>query len=258
MIGTFRPDRSSRPVLTWIAAAATAALLLALLGSSQGATQSGAATASLRDLARRLQEQTHYEFTSLKEQGSSLTDVARSASVVGLGRIVDVREGYRFDLGPLTDGGRAYERYMLIVIDPEKLLKGSDLLGTSGLVYVARPWSPAFPIERMRTGLSEAAEKVVFILTPAQLGSGLVDEYAGRQQDDAVFQPSQASTLLGVDLQRKIGFPLMTDELLDASAPNLDAVARVGAPVERFTTIKLHVEPNTDASNPGEPDVPGQ
>jgi hypothetical protein len=252
--------RSSR-LLPRIAYAAAAALLLgALLWSSNEGANPHIHAGSLRDLARGLQQQTHFEFQSLKERGQSLGQVLTTSTVVGVGRIVDIREGYRVDVGPLTDGGRAYERHMLIVIEPERLLKGGGNLGSSGLVYVSRPWSPAYPLERMRAALSGAAQKVAFFLTPAQLdlGAGLVDEFAGRQQDDRLFWPTQASTLLGVDMQQRIAFPLMTDELLETSKQNKDPLARAGVSVQGFTTVKVHVEPDIDESNPGEPEVPEQ
>jgi hypothetical protein len=245
-----RLPRASLLVAVVAALAALAATVMPLSAGGDVTSKTG----SLRDLGRAFQTQTLYEFDTLAEHGEGLDEIAAASSVVGIGRIVDVREGYKVDLGPLMDGGRAYERHMLIVVEPQSLLKGADGLGSSGLVHISQPWSPAYPLDETRAAMHGAAEKVAFFLTPADLPSdGVVDEFAGREQDDAVFSPTQVSTVLGVDLQRKLAFPLLTDEMLERSDANVRMLSRAGAPVRGFTTIRLGVKPH-QGSHPGEPE----
>jgi hypothetical protein len=142
---------------------------------------------------------------------------------------------------------------MLIVVEPENLVKGAEALGSSGLVYISQPWSPAYPLGRTRAAMNGAAEKVVFFLTPSELASeGIVDEFAGREPDDSLFSPTLVSTVLGVDLQRRMAFPLLTDELLDRSDVNIQAFSHAGTSIRGFTTIRLDSHAAHDEPHPGE------
>lgn len=249
--------RLPRAALLVALMAAVAALAATVMPPSAGGDVTSK-TGSLRDLGRGFQMQTLYEFDTLAEQGTGLDEIAAASSVVGVGRIVDVREGYKVDLGPLTDGGRFYERHMLIVVEPQRLLKGADSLGSSGLVHISQPWSPAYSLDETRAAMDGAAEQVAFFLTPSDLPSdGVVDEFAGRGEDDAVFSPTHVSTVMGVDLQRKLAFPLLTDETLERSDANVRTLSRAGAPVRGFTTIRLGVKPH-QGSHPGEPETSEQ
>lgn len=85
----------------------------------------------------------------------------------------------------------------------------------------------------------------------------IADEFAGRERDDPVYWPSHPSTLLAVDASTGSAFPLLTDEQIEDSPANLEAMASLGAHVDHYTVVnQRHTLIVPEPGQPEEPDPP--
>lgn len=198
-------------------------------GGSRDATQNR----SLASFAAEIQSYTQLDFEHLADLGLTLQDVAGKADVVGTGRIVDIRLGY--------EEGDALQ-HMFLVVQPDRLASGETLLGESGEVLVDRNAPPvdretgSRGIEELREIVVGSPERVAFMLspTPPSTYANSPNEYAGRAKDDPIFWPTHPSSLFALDEQGGVAYPLVTDEKLEDSPANLDALEQLGATVDSF------------------------
>jgi hypothetical protein len=195
----------------------------------------------LADLAGRLQQQTEFSFPTLDVLSENLTDVADRSTVVGSGQLVDIRDGYQVDQGQFADGTIDYADHMLLVIRPDLVTKGQEHLGSSGLVYVDESRAPYIDPTELAAGLGDEDHQVGFFLTPVIFpppNGNLVNEYQGRSDDDPIYWPTTPSTLIAIDSNADVGFPLLTDENMAESSGNLSAMQQVGEPVDTLTAVE--------------------
>lgn len=218
-----------------------ASTVLAAVMSACGTSESSDphAPTSLSEAAVKIQLGSASDYEELATAKQTLFDIARQSDVVGVGEIVDVREGYR---EKITGGEPIELQRMLFVIQPLRLLKGADALGASGQVFIDHD-APPLDVQtgsRGIDGIRKAAvgSRVVFLLSPGpDRGSGeRLDEFAGRAQDDPLFLPTHPASFLGIDAERRIAFPLLTDEKIVSDRGNLQPFAELRTSVERFST----------------------
>lgn len=217
----------------------------------------------IAEVAAMYQRNVGLEVVPLGEQGTyrDLEDVLAASAVAGRGHIVDARLGYSLEHGVFEDGTRDLERRLLLVIEPVELVKRTDQLGTSGLVYVSLPWSDAYDLDAFRTAATSTSDQVVFFLTPVVFESWqtIVDEFAGREKDDPVYWPTNPLTLLGVDSSASVAMPLLSGgEGIEPTPTNLAVLDSLGAAVNNFTTAPLEIEsvPDPNPDDLEEEDVP--
>lgn len=196
-----------------------------------------------------MQRSASFDFDTLASNGESLRDLVKQSAVSGTGRIVDVRLGYQLKLGAGGPEAEAdYLQRMFVVIKPEELLAGKDLLGSSGDVLVDLP-APAVDvttgdrgIAQIRSDAVRSEAQVAFMLTPEAppvTDAARVNEFAGREDDDPLLVPVHPSAVLGVE--DGAAFPLLTTEKLQESQANLGALGDLGAKAGRFTTVKSQI-----------------
>jgi hypothetical protein len=211
---------------------------------------------SLSGLAAEIKGYSLLDFDHLADQGLTLSNVADASDLVGIGRIVDVRAAWK-EVEPNPGGGSPDELlHMYLVIEPDRLARGGELLGRSGEVLVDEI---APPVDRKAGDIAEqqrdaiaaireatvgSPERVAFMLSSWPPGSSVVppppveevvtDEFAGRKSDDPVFAPTQPSSLIVLDERTGVAYPLTTDEKFDESPGNLDALEQLGAKVDHF------------------------
>lgn len=260
-----RTRRRRRVGLGLAAAVSVVVGAVSVLGQGSGPVDGGNdesiedVAGSIEDVAVMMQRVTSYDFDPLSAQGRSLEDLADASAVVGRGRLVDVRLGYSIDYGKFADGTPVKDRKVLLVIEPSELTKGKDQLGSSGLVFVAQPWSDAYDLDAFRSGATSSGGEVAFFLTPVVFDQGqqIAEEFAGRERDDPVYVPSHPSALLAMESSSGSAFPLLTDEQIKASPVNLEAMADIGAQVDRFTVVTTsHTHGVPGPSQPEEPETP--
>lgn len=191
---------------------------------------------TLSGLASNLQATYAAEFEHLADQGETLRDVVASSTVAGTGRIVDVRLAYT---EPPVQGG---VEHMLLVIKPNELASGAEVLGTSGHVLI-----DAFPPQvnhegvrpgwdQLRNNALNSQGQVAFMLTPTPPSwyEKSPDPYEGRATDDPIFVPTHPSAFFGFDETSGVAFPLMSDENLQEVSGNIETMKSLGADVDRF------------------------
>lgn len=182
---------------------------------------------SLREFRQTLSSYSSADFTSLAAADLSLEDVEREARIVGIGRISDVRLAYEDDDGL---------QHMYIVIEPESIEKGSDDLGTSGEVLIDEIAPPLDVqtgdrgLDQLREQVTASPERVAFLLSPAPD----VDSDQGKATDDPVLEAAQPSSVVAINEDTGVAFPLLTDEKIRNSAENLGPLDELGAEVDRF------------------------
>lgn len=202
---------------------------------------------SLHKAARTLQLAAVLDYDELAATGSTLDDVAVKADIVGIGRIVDIRLGYREQIGVGGPESQLEElQQMLVVIDPEKLAKGSELLGSSGQVFLDRA-APPFDLQTGDTGIEElrdaavnSQERVAFMLAvkpPPSEGTARLDEFEGRAPDDPLLWPAHPSAVLGLDEGSASAYPVLTTEDIADTSQNLAPLNALGAEVDGFSTL---------------------
>ena len=213
--------------------------LLSGCGSSQEADPSRGEEASLRNVAAVFQSISALDYEPLAAEGSSLEDVARQSDVVGAGRIVDVRLGYTETIG----GGEASElQHMLIVVEPDRVTTGTDLLGQSGRVFVDQAAPPIDAetgtrhVEELRAEAVASQERVAFMLDRVPDGAldNPTDEFEGRSKDDPLLWATHPASFLAADEAEKVAYPLLVDESIQTTDENLRPVHDLGIDVERF------------------------
>ncbi len=225
-----------------LALGATLALGLLLFGSSDN---TGGADQPDAELAGLLQKSVSYDYYTLEEEGFTLTDVAAKADVVGVGRFVDVRPGPQHKLPGGTPEEEEVLSRVLLVIKPDRLSEGAGLLGKSGLVFIDQP-APSVDAETGSTGISELKEaavaspdRVAFMLTiepPPFEGTQLVDEFAGRSEDDPLLELTHPTSLLSLDETQRIASPLMVAEEIADKAANVKPIADLETNIDGFST----------------------
>jgi hypothetical protein len=241
-----------------LAATATVAVSGVLAFSLVGNQSTSRGDVPIAEVAAMFQRQVALDFDPLAAQGKSLSDVLASSALAGRGQIIDARLGYSIEHGVFTDGTRDLERRLLLVIEPEELTKGQDQLGSSGLVYVSVPWSDAYDLEAFKASATSTSDQIVFLLTPVVFESwqNVVDEFAGRENDDPVYWSTHPSSLLGVDSAAGVAMPILTDEVIEPTPANLDLLDSLGAPVNSLTTAPAAIEGVPDPDHPEEEDAP--
>jgi hypothetical protein len=205
----------------------------------------GQADATLRDVAATIQASSAADYEHLADRGWTLQTVAADqAEIVGIGRVVEVREAYR-EVDRFASGFVDYYPHLLLVIEPQRLAKGADLLGDSGLVmvdiqhpYLSRDQAlEARALEQLRNAVASSDERVALMLDQkprAAMGSEIVDEFAGRAPDDPLLWPAHPSSLFGLDEERGIAFSMTTDEVPDNVGGNVGQLRELGATIDRF------------------------
>jgi hypothetical protein len=253
-----RSRRTRRRIAAGVAATAAVAVGSVLAFSLLGGPSTTRQDVPIAEVASMFQHFVVFDFDPLAATGQSLNDVLESSAVAGRGQIVDARLGYSIEHGVFSDGTRDLERRLLVVIKPEELSKGQDQLGPSGLVYVSVPWSDAYDLETFKASVTSTSDKVAFFLTPVVFESWqkVVDEFTGREKDDPVYWSTHPSSLLGIDSANGVAMPLLTDELIEATPANLEAMDSVGAPLSGFTTAPAAIEGVPDPDHPDEDKAP--
>jgi hypothetical protein len=226
--------------------AALGGLVAGCSSDEQDEATSQVTAGSLKDYASALQRVTVYEHDPLDELGT-LQTVSEQSQVVGVGKVTGVQSAYAVSHGKLADGSPDLDEHMLLVIEPQELAQGSELLGPSGLVYVDHYASPAQPISEIREDAVGTEDRVAFFLTEVDYPSEveLVDEFQGRTTDDPLLTPTHVSALLGINEADREAFPLLTNELLEGSDENLEALNELGADVDGFTTASGKPDPES-------------
>jgi hypothetical protein len=171
------------------------------------------------------------EFDKLNQSQPALMKALRNSDVAGIGRLVDVREGFSVGLG--ADSVEPAEfQYALLVLDPDGLVKGeADQFGPSGLVFVAVPYVGGTDrIAAAASAAGSASEDVVFFLESSRIpGVGknhadaaqpILNEYAGRGETDPIFEPVHPALIFGVDLDRAQAFQLLAEDPVEPNAEN--------------------------------------
>lgn len=236
----FLPRGAVAGVLVAAVAAVVAVSMVGLGGDDIADTES-----SLRNVAATLRASSSADYEPLAAQGLTLREVAvEQAEIVGIGRIVEVREGYQ-EVDRFKSGFVDYYPHLLLVIEPERVTKGADLLGESGLVmveanhpYLSREESleeKAF--EQLRDAVAGSDERVAFMLDRMPrdaMGDEIVNEFAGRSTDDPLLWPSVPSSLFGLDEKRGVAFSMTTDEVPQDVAGNVGPLQALGAEVDQF------------------------
>lgn len=191
---------------------------------------------SLAGLANQIQINRATEFEPLADRGWTLGDVAKASALVGIGRIVDVRLSY--EEAPEQES----VEHMFLVVKPDRLAKGEELLGSSGEVLIDE-FPPQVNHLGERPGWDELREaalnstgRVVFMLSPSPPSwyADSPNPYEGRAVDDPIFIPTHPSSLLAIEAGTDAAFPLETDENLEEVPGNIQAMESLGARVERF------------------------
>jgi len=223
-----------QPGWRWtLAGAGVAALVGIVIALTGDATQDQSVRPSLGAVAAELQSYVGGDFEHLDDLGLTLADVASESEVVGTGQIVDIREGYK-------EGGALH---MFLVVEPDRLAAGAPLLGRSNEVLVDRIAPPLNHatgnrgIGELRAAAVAAPERVAFMLTPTppSIYENASDKFAGRDEDDPIFQPTHPSSLLALDEKAGVAFPLTTEEQLENAAGNVDFLTKLGAKIDRFS-----------------------
>lgn len=225
-------------------------LMLAGCGGSSADDQPDETRASLTGVAKVLQGSLALDYEPLEVQNLSLTDVAKQSDIVGVGKIVDVRLGYETRF--LTEDGDVAPdsvRRMFIVIQPDELAAGADLLGKSGEVLLDVP-APAVNrdtetrgVDELKTSAVEAPGRVLFMLRlePAPTkGTLTADDYAGRAEDDPLFLTTHPSSFLGLG-DDGVAFPLLTTEKIEGEPMNLSAFEGVGVDIKSFDVVESNL-----------------
>lgn len=207
----------------------------------------GNADAGPTAVAKQLQADVALDFEPLAAQDLTLSDVVKSAEVAGGGRIIDVRTGYSSTFTD-SEGEQAPDevRRMLLVIKPDELAAGAELLGRSGEVILDLP-APALDRETGDRGIGalreealRAPERVLFALRREQEppdGIGRENPFAGRGRDDPLLVTVHPSSVLALR-DDGTAFPLLTEETIREDAANLDAFRSVGVEIKAFTTAE--------------------
>ena len=252
--GRVRDRRARRRRRTGLATALVIAVVAAGSLSIAGREPTRSHDTPVHEVAQAFQQVASFDYDPLADQAKTLNDIAAASVVVGRGTIVDVQLGYALRHGVFSDGTVDADRNLLLVIEPTEFVKGDDQLGSSGRVFVSHPWSDAYDLDAFRQVVSTMAGEVVFYLTPVVFDASqtVVDEYAGRAEDDPVFWPTHPSALLAVDSETTTALPILTDEQIEPSSANREALAATGARVDGFAAADIEVHGVPDPANADE------
>lgn len=184
-------------------------------------------------LAITLQRLTHLD---IGDPIVSLDTVSREATLVGVGEIQRIEEGFTVESGVFADSGAPIvDREVYLVIAPEHLLVSPS--GFTGEIHIPITVPPQLPLEELQTAVSQGARDVAFVL---HAYPGPDDRFAStpRHLRPAEFYPVQESLLLGLNGIDRFAFPLMTDEQIPDSTSNRDYLASLGLDEYRFGTLE--------------------
>lgn len=198
------------------------------------------------------------EVSSMNELGATLPELADGVAVqsdeidgdvVGSGTVTDLRLAYAETFANPGDGSTSELRHMYLAVDPRTVTQGRESLGQAGEVLIDLP---APPVDRRTDdrGLDEmrgaiVGSRVVFVLDESRPGDAaaqdesIADPAAGRSAAEPIFAASFPSTLIAVE--GGDAFPLLTDEVIPASRPNLRFLEAVDVDADQFVSPTMDV-----------------
>lgn len=248
------PRSAWRPVLGVVfVAGVVAAVAIGIVGLPDGAKES-ARDLSLNEFRDETARNVLSEVPPLSSKDITLEELEAGteslnteplkSDVIGIGKVVDLRLAYKEVFKNEGDGSTDEIQHMFLVVEPDTLESGAELLGESRqvLIDVIAP-----PIDRktgdrgldeLRNVLVGAPERVAFFLSASDIADrdNPADVFAGRSEDDPLLVPTHPSVVLALDEEARVAFPLLEFGRLEAVPGNLAYLRSLGAEVDRFAS----------------------